>query len=216
MSRPFLWLVKITGAPVAALCFRTRVHYARGAAHTRRIRGGAVLVCNHTSVYDYAVLLFVFFTRTLRVLMAEVLFRKRLLGWFLRRMGGIRLDRTCHDFAFLSEAEAALQHGEVEGVFPEGRLPKEGEQTPLPFQPGAVQLALQNGVPILPVYTNGRYFGRHRARVIIGAPMDVCALADPALPPAENVRKLTELVREEILRLERELHEQTEMRQKRL
>ena len=84
MIRLFNAFVKLTGLPAALLVFRTKVYYENKAAQGRRIKGAAVLVSNHTSVFDYAVYLFVFFTRTLRTLMAEVLFEKKLLALFLK------------------------------------------------------------------------------------------------------------------------------------
>ena len=49
------WFVKLTGWPVQLLCFRTKVLYEDRKVQGRRIRGPAILVSNHTSVYDYAV-----------------------------------------------------------------------------------------------------------------------------------------------------------------
>ena len=80
MIRLFNAFVKLTGLPAALLVFRTKVYYEDKAAQGRHIKGAAVLVSNHTSVFDYAVYLFVFFTRTLRTLMAEVLFEKATRG----------------------------------------------------------------------------------------------------------------------------------------
>ncbi len=52
--------VKLTGWPVQFLCFRTKIYYEDRRAQGRRIRGGALVISNHTAVYDYAVYLFVF------------------------------------------------------------------------------------------------------------------------------------------------------------
>ena len=60
MSRLLIGLVKFTGWPVQWLCFRTKVTYENRAVQSRRIKGPAIIVSNHTAVYDYAVLLFVF------------------------------------------------------------------------------------------------------------------------------------------------------------
>ncbi|MBQ1685110.1 MAG: 1-acyl-sn-glycerol-3-phosphate acyltransferase, partial [Clostridia bacterium] len=109
------------------ICFRTKVYYENKAVQSRRIRGSAILVSNHTAVYDYAVMLFVFFTRTLRYQMAEVLFRKKVLGPFLKNMGGILVDRDSTNYSFMSESARILEQGGVVGIFPEGRLPREGE-----------------------------------------------------------------------------------------
>ncbi len=202
----FSIFVKLTGWPAAFLCFRTKIYYENKDIQGRRIRGSAILISNHTSVYDFAVYLFVFFTRTLRVQMAEILFQRKLLGLFLRAMGGIMVNRGAHDFGSVAASEELLRQGGVVGIFPEGRLPRKGEARPLPFLPGAAYLALSTGAKVIPVYTDGSYFRRKRARVIIGTPMDVEAIG-PELPQKERLARLTEEMRSKILELGRQLNE---------
>ena len=138
---------KITGWPAAALIFRTKTYYEDKDVQSRRIKGPAIVVSNHTSLYDFAVLLFVFFSRTVRYQMAEVLFHKKgPLPRFLRALGGIFVDRDGHNFSFIEETEETLIKGGVVGIFPESRLPKKGEERPLPFKPSAAYTALHTGV----------------------------------------------------------------------
>lgn len=200
---------KITAWPVQKLCFRTRIRYEDKAAQGRGIRGPAIIISNHKSVYDYAVYLFVFPRRTLRFQMAEVLFERRPLGTFLRMLGGIRLDRNSHDFGFMIESERILNHGGVVGIFPEGRLHKEDEDpaVPLEFKPGAAYLALATGVPVIPVVTNGQYFGKKRAEVLIGKPMCAADFADDNASDRDNIRAVNDAMREKIIALEKLLHE---------
>lgn len=199
--------VKITAWPVQFVCFRTKVYYEDKAAQSRCIRGQAMIISNHTSVFDYAVYLFVFFFRTLRFQMAEVLFRKPFLGVFLKWMGGIPIDRNAFNFNFLADSQEILGRGGVVGVFPESRLPLPGEERPLPFKPSAAYLALASGAPIIPVYTNGKYFSLRRARVIIGRPLNAAELTDPELSDKENIRLVSEALRKRITELEELLRE---------
>ena len=203
----FNWFTKITAWPVQKLCFRTRVHYVNKAVQNRRIHGPAIIVSNHTSVYDYAVLLFVFYSRTLRYQMAEILFRRPFLGPLLKQLGGIYVDRDSRNFDFLRVSEEILNKGGVVGVFPESRLPDPGEERPLPFKSSVTFLALSAQVPVIPVYTNGSYFQKKRAEVIIGEPIDVASLLDPALDDKANLGLVTEKLRQQIIRLGEVLHE---------
>lgn len=200
--------VKATGWLPQKIAFRTKIEYEDKAVQGRHIKGPAIIICNHTSVFDYAVLLFVFFTRTLRVQMAEVLFQKQPLGLFLKMMGGIYVNRDTHDFSFMGKSEELLRKGKVVGIFPESRLPLKNEERPLPFKPSAAYIALLSGAPIIPVFSNGAYFTKKRARVIIGKPMYARELYDDSLSEKENLAAISEAMREKIISLEKMLYEQ--------
>ena len=204
--------VRITGWPVYWLMFRTKVYYEDKKVQSRKIKGGAIIISNHTSVYDFAVMLFLFPFRTLRYLMAELLFKKKGLGWFLRWLGGIEVDRDSFNFSFIAKTQTILDKGGVVGIFPEGRLPNEGEERPLPFKPSGAYIAYLSGAPVIPVYSNGSYFNKKRARVIIGKPIDVNELIDENLSEKENIEIINKEFRKRVLELRDELQRKTEER----
>lgn len=197
----FNWLVKITGWLPQLLCFKTKVYYEDKKAQSRRIKGPAIIISNHTSVYDYAVMMFIFYSRTLRYQMAEVLFKKKGLSGFLRALGGIEVNRETHETACIDKSARILKKGGIVGVFPEGRLPKEDETPPIDFKTGAAMLALTAGVNIIPVYTDGNYFGKKRARVIIGKPIDARELYDDGKTERQNLNDITVALRQKIIDL---------------
>ena len=203
---------KITGIIPQFFCFRTKVHYENKAVLGRYIKGGAIIISNHTAVFDYAVYLFVFFFRTLRTVMAEVLFQKQPLGTFLKMMGGIRVDREANEYGYMVKCEKILRDGGVLCVFPEGRLPKPGEERPLPFKPGAAYLALSTGVPVIPVYTNGSYFKKKRAEVMIGTPIYPRDHIQSDKSDKENTEILSAVMRERLLILEKSFEERTKQK----
>ena len=82
----FNYFVKITGWIVQKIVFRTKIFYEDKKVQSRKIKGKAIIVSNHTSVYDYAVYLFVFFFTTLRCQMAEILYKKKPLAIFLNKL----------------------------------------------------------------------------------------------------------------------------------
>ena len=207
--RIFNAFTKVTGLPLDWFCFRTKVYYEDQSVQSKRIKGPAIIISNHTSVFDYAVYLFVFFFRTLRFQMAEVLFKKKLLGPFLKMMGGIYVNRDSKDLGFIAKSERILEKGGVVGIFPEGRLPRDGEERPLEFKTGAAYLALSTGVPVIPVYTNGSYFNRKRARVVIGKPIDARELAREDLSDKENILLVANHMRDRVIELEKYLNERT-------
>lgn len=203
----FHWFTKITAWPIALACFRTRVYCEDPGLQARRIRGPAIVICNHTSVFDYAVLMFVFFFRTLRCQASELIFRQQPLGTLMRLLGAIPVDRSARDFTFLEQSAQILRKGGVVEIYPESRIPRPGEQRPLEFKPSAAYLALYTGVKVIPVYTNGSYFSKKRARVIIGTPLDPIQYTREDLTDKENISLVNDLFRSKIMELEEMLHE---------
>lgn len=198
---------KITAWPLQFLCFRTKVYYEDKSVQGRHIRGGAIIISNHTSIFDYAVYLFVFLTRTLRFQMAEVLFKKKGLSLLLRALGGVFVDRTGFDFGFVAKSGRIIEKGGVVGIFPESRLPLPDEERPLPFKTSAAYIALTTGAPIVPVVTNGSYFTKKRARVLIGKPVYAEGLTKPGASEKENLQAVSDALREKIIELEKLLDE---------
>ncbi|WP_205473946.1 1-acyl-sn-glycerol-3-phosphate acyltransferase [Nocardioides sp. SYSU D00038] len=178
-------------------------------------RGGAVLICNHRSLFD-AVALGAALDRTGRdvmVLAKAELFRARFVAAVLRRAGVIPVHRGTERAAdALVAAVASLRGGELVAVFPEGTIPKDGVL--LPFKSGAARMALQAGVPVIPVVLVGtdhvisssnqrvkrtlwrRAADRADIDVVIGAPIH--------LPPGDGpdaVDRATETLRRAVVDL---------------
>lgn len=211
----FHWFVRITGFLPYLFAYRTKIYYEDKKTQGRRIKGKAIVCSNHRSVMDVALLFFLFPTRTLRPLVAEIMFEKNpIFTLFLKMLGAIKVDRNAHDFSFLEPSRKVLEKGGVLEIYPEARLPRAGEPTPLPFTPSTVYLALQTGAPILPVYTNGCYFEKRRARAIIGKPFYPQALYDDSLSEEENIERITKRLREKVIELKNELEKQTQTQEK--
>ena len=140
--------------------------------------------------------------------MAEVLFKKKGLGLFLKMMGGIYVNRDTHDFSFIYKSEEILNRGGVVGTFPESRLPLPNESRPLEFKTSTAYLAYFTNTNIIPVYTDGVYFKKARARVIIGKPLIISDIVDDKLSEKENIELINKALRDKIIDLERQLNEQ--------
>ena len=198
----FQWFVKITGWIPQLIVFKTKVHYEDKSVQDKRIRGKAIVVCNHNYLLDFAVLMFVFWRRTLRCAVAEVMYQKNfLMSFFMHALGCVRIDRENHDFTFLDRFKKILDKGGVVEIYPESRLPVAGEERPLAFAPSYVYLALESGAPIIPVYSNAKLFGKEKERVIIGKPIYLEELYDSQLSEKENIDKINSYVRSKIIEL---------------
>lgn len=205
------WFIKITAIIPWIFGCRAKVYYEDKSVQGRRIKGKAIVMPNHHSVMDVAIQMFVFWNRTLRCLVAEVIYQKNaLMRFFLRVIGAIRVDRDTHDFSFLGKAEKVLNKKGVIEIYPEARLAKKGEEKPLEFKPSVVYLALSTGAPIIPVYHNGALFKKERAHVIIGKPIDVKEWYDDTLSERENIEIICKKLRERVIELGNELQRQKE------
>ena len=197
-----LGFVKLTGILPAWLFLKPRIRVAPAAS--RRLPKSCILVSNHISLLDFIVYLLVFPFRTVRFLIAEVLFNKnKLMALFLGLIGGIRVDRDTKSFDFISDAIQVLDQGGSIGVFPQGRLPVKGCH--FPFTVSTAFIALHTDVPIIPVYTDGNYGITKRVGVVIGAPINIRELCAEGLEEQEQLAHVTKLLEEKVFALKEEL-----------
>jgi len=209
------WFVKITGYFVQLFMFKNKIYYEDKSVQGRRIKGRAIVISNHVTVMDFAVMMFVFYSRTLRCLIAELMFDQNIfLTLLLKFLGGIKVNRDAHDFSFINKCCKILDKGGIIEIYPEARLPREGEQTPLPFKSSAAYIALESGAPVIPVYNSGHYFKRGRNNVIIGTPMDVREYYDNSLSHTENLENISEIMRQRVIELKDELESQIKANKK--
>ncbi|AKG46555.1 glycerol acyltransferase [Streptomyces xiamenensis] len=161
--------------------------------------GGAVLVSNHIGYLDFV---FAGFAarpskRLVRFMAKDSVFKHKISGPLMRGMKHIPVDRKQGEHAFQHALEA-LRGGEIVGVFPEATISP--SFTLKKFKSGAVRMAQEAQVPVLPValwgtqrvWTKGRKRDLRRRHypitIRIGEPMT----ADPA----ESAVALTERLRE--------------------
>ena len=204
----FTWFVKITGWIPYILFLRPKISYENKKLQSRRIKGHGIIVSNHTAILDFAVTMYTFPARTLRCAVAELMYRKNVfMTLLLRLLGTVRVDRTSHDFSFLSDCERILDRGGVIEIYPESRLPNPGEPRPLSFKPSAVYLALKSGAPIIPICNNGKFFAKDRMRIHVGAPINVRELYRDELSEKENLAYITAYVRGKIVEFQKQLEQ---------
>lgn len=197
-----LGFVKLTGALPAWLLFKPRVHLSPGA--TRRLPKPAILICNHISLLDFVLCTLVFPLRTIRFLIAEVMFdRNGFMKVFLGAIGGIRVDRDAKSFDFVSDALSVLDTGGTVGIFPQGRLPVKGCR--FPFTVSTAFIAMHTDAPIVPVYTDGNYGIKKRANLVIGAPICLRDYCKEDLGEQEQLAHLTKVLEQKVFALEEEL-----------
>jgi 1-acyl-sn-glycerol-3-phosphate acyltransferase len=163
-------------------------------------RNPYVVVSNHESFVD--ILLISHLPWEMKWLSKKEMFRIPVGGWEMRMARDIELDRG--DPASAAAAMAAcrdrLEHRVSVMIFPEGTRAAEGDL--LPFKDGAFRLAIEAGVPILPLAVHGTAtalrkhdwrYGRATAEVRVLEPVPTDGLT------LDDVEQLKATVRERIV-----------------
>ncbi|WP_238017693.1 lysophospholipid acyltransferase family protein [Dactylosporangium sp. AC04546] len=157
-----------------------------GAEHVP-VTGGAVIACNHISYLD-----FIFCglgahpsKRLVRFMAKESIFRNRVGGPLMRGMHHIPVDREA-GLASYKAALAALQAGEVVGVFPEATISPSFMIKDM--KNGAARLAAATGTPLVPMVLWGtqRFWTKGRPRDLGQRGVAITIMAGEPLHPARR------------------------------
>jgi 1-acyl-sn-glycerol-3-phosphate acyltransferase len=166
-----------------------------------RIKPGAtyVFVSNHQSIYDTPIV-FASLPYQLRIIAKESLAAFPVLGWHLRRGGHLFVDRKHPDRAgILRSWRALVSDGLSLIIYAEGTRSPDGHTAR--FKAGSFLLAIQAGLPIVPLAVIGtrRVMPKGRLRT---EPADVeLVVHDPIQPPeienptARDAKALADRVR---------------------
>jgi 1-acyl-sn-glycerol-3-phosphate acyltransferase len=166
--------------------------------------GGAVLASTHVSYFDF---MFVGLTahrrgrRLVRFMAKQAVFDHKVSGPLMRGMKHIPVDRSAGAAAYRHAVEA-LRQGELVGVFPESTISR--SYVPRPLKNGAARMAIEAGVPLVPVVT----WGGHRVWTVGRKPVwrrnvPVSVWVDEPLPiePGETAAEVTERLADRLAEL---------------
>lgn len=151
--------------------------------------GGAVLAINHTSYIDFTFAGLPAYRRShrrkVRFMAKKEVFDHKIGGAIMRHLGHIPVDRTAGGTSYAAAVER-LKAGQLVGVYPEATISRSFEIKE--FKSGAVRMAVEAGVPIIPhvvwgaqrIWTKGqpRNFWRPKVPIMVavGEPIE------PTLP----------------------------------
>jgi 1-acyl-sn-glycerol-3-phosphate acyltransferase len=115
-----------------------------------RIGKPHIFMANHQSDFDILIEL-AHIPGQFRWIAKKELFKIPVFGKAMRNAGYIEIDRQNHEKALKSLDEAArkIREGKSVVTFPEGTRSKDG--TVRPFKQGMFHLAIESGVPIIPI-----------------------------------------------------------------
>lgn len=177
------------------MVFRPKYYFENRKA--TKLKGGALIISNHTSVLDGIVVSMAFPFATIYSLANETIFDCN--GFYkllMKMLLMVRVDRKNHDLSFMSQTVNMLKKGEKVVMFPQGRLPD--ERTPLPpFMPTFVYMAKESQKPIIPVWHSEKY-GIHRTKISVGTPIYI---DKDACSTFEEVQATTKAIQEKLFAL---------------
>lgn len=200
MSKLFIGLMKLINWLPALVMYRPKIRFEGEKQRLATMRGGCVIAANHRGFLDFPLFICLFLFRNVRTVVGESLYdSSKSMTWILRKFGCIRTDRFSADPQWLYESVQWLQNGGVLLIFPEGHF-EEGDTVDA-FKESVALLAVQGGVPVLPVYHEG-FGGWHRTRVTVGQPIhlsDMCADLDPS---SAQLTEMAAVVRDKVCALQ--------------
>jgi 1-acyl-sn-glycerol-3-phosphate acyltransferase len=148
-------------------------------------RGGAVLVANHSSLIDILVLSALY--RPYKWVSKASNFRIPFIGWGMTLNGYVPLVRgdRASVVAMFEHCARLIRAGSAVMLFPEGTRSRDGRLQA--FKDGAFELAVEHGVPLIPVAVHGTGSALAKGSLVlrehVQAKVEVLEPLDPAAYP---------------------------------
>jgi 1-acyl-sn-glycerol-3-phosphate acyltransferase len=154
-----------------------------------------VFVANHSSIYDVPIL-FTALPRQLRIMAKAALVYVPFIGWHLYRSGHVLVNRKNPGAGIFKRMQRMARSGASLIVFPEASRTIDG--TVKRFKGGIFLLAIENGLPVVPVSVSGSRIVMPKGRFMV-CPATVQVTVHDAIPTKglsrEDARALAERVR---------------------
>jgi 1-acyl-sn-glycerol-3-phosphate acyltransferase len=152
-------------------------------------QGAVIIAANHLTNFDVFPMQFAI-SRPIFYMAKAELHANPLLDGILRHLGSFPVNRGANDLWAISHAHRVLEHGQVLGLFPEGKR-SEGKGLRI-AKTGAARISSAMNCPVVPVAVDGtqrmfkRFPRRNQVVISIGAPI----FPEPDLSPLELTDKI--------------------------
>lgn len=158
--------------------------------------GGAVVAINHTGYVDFlpAALAAKARGRRMRFMIKAEMEQVKIVGFLIRHTGTIPVDRRAGAGAY-AVAVQSLRAGELVGVYPEATISRSFELKE--FKTGAVRMASEAQVPIVPVIVWGahRVWTKDHPRAVGRRKFPITVAVGEPIPAGGPVSELTTTLR---------------------
>lgn len=186
------------GMSLLPLVYPARVWTPEGEKYRGKVWGGALLAANHQGFLDPLILFITFWYRRVYFLAGELVMDGTLKSKLMAGMGAIRIDRNIADMEAIRHTVGLLKEGHVVGIFPQGQITKTQEVESVKH--GAVLMALQADVPIVPMHIEPKGKWYQRRNVVIGKPIYPRELCTKKIPSTMDIQKISEVLAAEMNR----------------
>jgi len=179
------WYRTVASFVIPAMTLLTRRQY-HGFEQVPRA-GGCIIAANHITELDPIVVAYALYVHGFHsaFLAKDKLFKPFGMRHVMSGLGHIPVERSGGGQQSLDAARRVLDYGGVIVIYPEGTLTRDPHLWPMVGRMGAVRLALETGVPLLPAAQWGAHeilpqyarrptlFPRRTLTVSVGPPMDL-------------------------------------------
>jgi 1-acyl-sn-glycerol-3-phosphate acyltransferase len=117
--------------------------------------GPAIIVSNHLSYYDWAVLSAVYWNKHLVFIGNRVLLKRPFVRWLMKLNILIFIDPDNPGLKYFKESIYRLREGHILVMYPEGMRSRSGKM--LKPKEGFVKIAAKTGVPVVPIAMRGTF-----------------------------------------------------------
>lgn len=124
--------------------------------------GPVLVISNHQSFLDPILIGMATGKRPMSMLARRNLFKPFFMGWLLRSLNGIPVERGSADLAAMRTCIEVLKKGEGLSLFPEGTRSEDGRV--LPLKSGMLLIAKRAGATIVPMAISGSFEAWPRSR----------------------------------------------------
>ena len=182
MNTFFYDFVKITALPYYMI-LRPKYFYENENAR-KKIRGGVLIISNHSGFQDPIYLLTAIYWRRLRFVCTKEILGNRLNRWLFTHFLCIPIDRENFSYNSFREIVKGLKDGNACVIFPQGKIIKNDKKLLAKaenlddnlsggLKEGMLLMSMSSGAPVMPVLTNKERGFFKRLRVCVGEPINV-------------------------------------------
>lgn len=173
-TTPLYQVLKVIVSPIYRLLFNVRV---RGKENIPR-EGGVLLCPNHIAAVD-VISIGAVCPRQITCIAKKELFSIPVLGWLVKALGAVKIDRGGGDVGAIKTAVGAIQNGKTVVIFPQGhRCPGVNPATTT-VRGGTGLIAYRAHCDVVPVCINikkAKYGLFRKTEIIFGKPIKYASL----------------------------------------